>query len=147
LAGGRPVHTGTREIEMNRNMRKPLQNLIGLVCVGAVCSTIGCNWGGSSPVNAARAREYLQTALESWKKGDSSETLKKGSPPIYIIDLEWQSGAKLVDYQLVSDEEKDAMLYSKVKLTVKDANGKDVQKDVTFMISTAPNVTVSRKLF
>ncbi len=57
-------------------------------------------------------------------------------------------GAKLVNYEVVGDgEEKDAHLYCKVKLTVRGLQGKDAQREVTFIISTAPNLTVSRKIF
>jgi hypothetical protein len=108
----------------------------------------GCSDTPNAPVNAGKARETLRTALESWKKGESATALQSASPPIYIIDQEWQSGAKLVNYEIVGDgEEKDAHLYCKVKLTVRASSGKDVQQEVTFIVSTAPNLTVSRKVF
>jgi hypothetical protein len=109
----------------------------------------GCKPGNpNEPVNAGKARETLKTALESWKKGDASTALQSASPPIYIIDPEWQGGAKLVDYQIIGDgEEKDAQLFAKVKLTVRGTNGKESTQEATFMISTAPNLTVSRKIF
>ena len=122
-------------------------------CLGFVFAIMGalgtgCSPGGSSPVNANKARDTLRTALESWKKGDSAKALESASPPIYIIDQEWLDGAKLTDYQIVDDgEEKDAHLFCKVKLTVRGANGQEVKRDVTYIISTAPNLTVSRKLF
>jgi hypothetical protein len=109
----------------------------------------GCSSGPvHAPVDAARARETLRAALESWKKGDKSDALQSASPPIYVIDSEWQAGAKLMDFQLVGDgEEKDAHLFCPVQLTLRDAGGKVVKRDVTYIISTAPNLTVSRKLF
>jgi hypothetical protein len=110
---------------------------------------LGCSSGiTNAPVNAAKARETLQTALESWKKGDKVDALQGASPPIYVIDMEWQSGARLKDYQIVGDgEEKDANLFCPVKLTVRESSGKEVKRDVTYIISTAPNLTVSRKVF
>ena len=86
--------------------------------------------------------------LDSWKKGDPSTALQNASPPIYVIDQEWQSGGKLKDYEIVgAGEAKDAHLFCQVKLTVLGANGKEVKKEVTYIISTAPNLTVSRKVF
>jgi hypothetical protein len=102
----------------------------------------------NAPVAADKARDALQTALESWKKGEKIDTLQSARPPIYVIDTEWQSGVMLKDFKLVSDgEAKDAMLFCPVKLTIRDIDGREVQREVTYMISTAPNVTVSRKIF
>jgi hypothetical protein len=99
-------------------------------------------------VDAGKARETLRATLESWKKGEKSDALQGASPPIYVIDAEWQAGAKLMDYQVLGDgEEKDAHLFCPVQLTLRDPGGKVVKRDVTFIVSTAPNLTVSRKLF
>ena len=54
----------------------------------------------------------------------------------------------LKDYQVVGDgAEKDAHLMCPVKLTVRLPGGQEVQREVTYIISTAPNLTVSRKVF
>jgi hypothetical protein len=99
-------------------------------------------------VDAEAARETLQAALESWKHGDKVDALQSADPPIYVIDMEWQSGAKLIGYELLSaGEEKDAHLFCPVRLTVHDGGGKEVKTKVTYIISTAPNLTVSRKIF
>jgi hypothetical protein len=99
-------------------------------------------------VDPAKARETLRTALESWKKGDRIDALQSADPPIYVIDVEWQEGSKLVDYQITGDgDEKDAHLYCPVRLTVREKSGGQAKRDVTYIISTAPKLTVSRKLF
>jgi hypothetical protein len=110
---------------------------------------LGCSQGNrNAPVQAEKARETLRAALESWKKGDRVDALQSAAPPIYVIDTEWQGGAKLKDYQIVSDgDEKDAHLYCPVKLTLQDRGGQEVKKEVIYIISTAPNLTVSRKVF
>jgi len=101
-----------------------------------------------APVDAEKARETLRTALDSWKKGDAVDTLQSANPPIYVIDTEWQGGAKLVEYQLASNgDEKDAHLFCPVQLTVREPGGRVSKRDVTYIISTAPKLTVSRKLF
>jgi hypothetical protein len=108
----------------------------------------GCSKSKPAPVQADKARETLRAALDSWKKGEKADALQKASPPIYVIDTEWQSGAVLKDYQIVNDgEQKDAHLFCPVKLTVRMPGGKEEQRDVTYIISTAPNLTVSRKVF
>ena len=110
----------------------------------------GCSSGiNNEPVDAAVARDTLQKALESWKKGDKVDALQQASPPIYVIDMEWQGGATLKEYEIVgAGEAKDAHLLCKVKLTVRGpGGGKEVKKEQTYVISTAPNLTVSRMVF
>jgi hypothetical protein len=123
--------------------------LILLVLTGAALAAAGCSSGPvHDPVDAAKARESLRTALESWKKGEAIEALQGASPPIYVIDAEWQSGMKLVSYQVLGDgEEKDAHLFCPVQLTLREPGGREVKRSVTYIVSTAPNLTVSRKLF
>jgi hypothetical protein len=110
---------------------------------------LGCSAGpNNAPVVGSEARDALRTALESWKKGDKVDDLQDASPPIYVIDQEWKGGAKLKDYQVTGDgEEKDAHLFAPVKLTVRLSSGREVRKNVIYIISTAPNITVSRKVF
>lgn len=108
----------------------------------------GCSSGPrNAPVDAAKARETLRAALDSWKRGDKVDALQSGSPPIYVIDTEWQSGAVLKDFRIVNDaKEMDASLFCPVSITVRNANGQETTREVTYIISTAPNLTVSRKV-
>jgi hypothetical protein len=110
---------------------------------------VGCSQRAqNAPVDAETARDTLKVALESWKNGDAVDALQKASPPIYVVDAQWQSGAKLVDFKLVNDGEcKDANLFCPVQLSVKNAAGKVESRQVTYIIATAPNLAVSRKLF
>jgi hypothetical protein len=127
------------------NRRFALFALAGVVFAGAAGP--GCS-PRNAPVNAGLAQETLRKVLDSWKQGDKADALQKASPPIYVIDPEWQGGAVLKDYQVVGEgEEKDAHLFCQVKLTVRAANGRQATMQATYVISTAPNLTVSRKLF
>ena len=94
--------------------------------VAGLLAVAGCQPGSQpAPVDPGRARAALKTALESWKNGEPATALEKASPPIYIIDPEWQGGARLIAYEVVSDEEKDAHLFAQVKLTVRGPNGRE----------------------
>jgi hypothetical protein len=129
------------------------RSIHGLLFLFVVCvaGTIGCSSGPrppNTPVNAAKAREVLQTALESWKRGEKIDALQSASPAIYVIDSQWQAGAVLKDYRIVDDgKEMDALLHCPVVLTIRDQAGNVKEQQVTFYISTAPNLTVARKLF
>lgn len=116
--------------------------------VGAIAS--GCSRGfDNAPVDTSLARETLQKAMESWKKGDKVDALQSATPPIYVIDMEWQNGGALKDFEIVGQgEAKDAHLICPVKLTVRaPGGGKETKKEQLYIISTAPNLTVSRKMF
>jgi len=130
-------------ITLRHRLARSLAVLLLLLAFAA-----GCTGRRNAPVDAAKAREVLRTALDSWKKGDKADALQSASPPIYVIDPEWQGGAVLKDYQIVDDgKEMDAHLFSSVKLTLRGSGGQEVKREVTYVISTAPNLTVSRKVF
>lgn len=111
----------------------------------------GCSGGGgprNAPVDEAKARDTLRSALDSWKRGEKVEQLQSASPPIYVIDPDWQSGAVLRDYQLVGEgTAMDANLSCPVRITVRVPGRGETTREVTFIVSTAPNLTVSRKVF
>jgi hypothetical protein len=118
-----------------------------VIFAGAGLLGSGCSGPRNAPVDAAKARETLRTALDSWKRGDKSDALQSASPPIYVIDMEWQSGAVLKDYRITGDgQEMDAQLFCPVTITVRTPNGQEAKQNVTYIISTAPNLTVSRKV-
>jgi hypothetical protein len=130
-----------------RQLRFP--SLFCALCALAGTFALGCSRGfNNAPVDAAQARETLRTALESWKKGDKVDALQSGEPPVYVIDMDWQAGAKLKDYQIINDgEEKDAHLFCPVSLILRNAGGREMRTQVTYIVATAPNLTVSRKVF
>jgi len=120
---------------------------ISLVGAGIAIAQ-GCSQPKNAPVDPPKARQTLVTALDNWKSGAQVDALQRSSPPIYVVDSEWKSGAKLKDYRLINEGQKmDANLFCPVELTVVLPDGKEMVREVTYMISTAPNLTVSRKLF
>ncbi len=118
------------------------------VLAAVVLIALGCRGSGPAPVDAPAARDALKAALDGWKRGEKPDALQKTSPAIYVIDQEWQDGAVLRDYRLVGDgEEKDAHLYCRVSLTVRSPGSAEVTREVTYIVSTSPNRTVTRKVF
>lgn len=109
-------------------------------------SATGC--GGpyqSAPVNVAKAQEVLITALDSWKNGDPIELLQSEAPAIVVQDFDWMSGVKLLQYEVLDDENPvDANLVSKVKLSLQDKRGNKSEKSVIYHVGTAPALTVFR---
>jgi hypothetical protein len=101
----------------------------------------GCSKGVADPVDPDRARVALKSALDHWKSGGDPLSMPT---PMTVQDLEWQSGAKLVDYEVLGDgEPADANLRVKVKLTLA-GKGKNTEKTVNYLVTTSPAVTVFR---
>jgi hypothetical protein len=70
-----------------------------------------------------------------------------------VQDFEWDSGAKLLDYQLVDDGKAyDANLRIQVKLSLAGGNAKaapvtkTTEKTVWYLVGTSPKVTVFRDM-
>jgi hypothetical protein len=105
----------------------------------------GCGGGVRNPVDPERAREALKTTLESWKKGESMDSLQSATPSIVAQDSDWRSGAKLTDFEVAGDgKPMDANLRVAVKLTLRNKQGKEVKKSVNYLVTTSPAVTVFR---
>lgn len=108
----------------------------------AVC---GCSAGVAHPVDPEAARVALKTTLDAWKEGKTPDSLQAGSPAIVAQDVEWSSGAKLLEYALVTDKPADANLDARVTLTV-SSKGKTRKRDARYLVTTSPSVTVFRDM-
>ncbi len=121
--------------------------------IGALlCSLLltGCGSGPyqSAPVDADLARETLTSVMESWKNGETVESLKEDMPPIVVQDFDWAGGMKLLDYEVLDDgKPESANLIARVKLSLEDREGTKSEKTVTYVVGTAPVLTVFRDLF
>jgi hypothetical protein len=117
-----------------------------------LCSSVlaGCGSGPyeSAPVNPEIARETLTSALESWKDGESIEALQEDSPAIVVQDFDWSAGMKLLDYEVLDDgKPESANLIARVKLSLEDREGAKSEKTATYVVGTAPVLTVFRDMF
>ena len=114
----------------------------------------GCSGSsGAYPVNEPQARDALKLALDAWKKGETSRSLASSSSPMTVQDFEWDSGAKLIDYELLDDGKSEGSnLRVQVKLTTlgEPAKGKKeakpVVKKASYVVGTSPRLTVFRDI-
>jgi hypothetical protein len=114
----------------------------------------GCSSSSSAhAVNGPQARDALKIALDEWKKGESSKSLASAATPMVVQDFEWDSGAKLIDYEIIDDgKAEDANLRIQVKLTTSGgagqgkAQGKTAEKKVWYLVGTSPKLTVFRDM-
>jgi hypothetical protein len=117
-----------------------------LLCV--LCLA-GCGTGvhESAPVDASVARDTLTHAMESWKEGETVESLQEENPAIVVQDFDWAGGMKLLNYELLGPgKAESANLVAQVKLTLADNNGTQTAKTVTYVVGTAPALTVFRDM-
>jgi hypothetical protein len=120
------------------------RSLLWAAAVGCV-AVIGCGGRRNAPAEAAVARQSLATALESWKAGDPPEKIREGSPSITMVDLAWVAGQKLESFEIVGPEVETAVnLICPVKLVLKDKDGKQVTKQVKYVVATSPVISISR---
>ena len=120
------------------------------ICAASLflASAAGCSGRTLSPVDPELAKTTLVETLETWKRGGTIQELRLRDPEIVAQDIAWSQGATLIDYRLIDDGRKeDANLFCQVELTLKTpGRDKDETKTVTYVIGTAPVLTVFRAI-
>jgi hypothetical protein len=135
--------------------------LYGSLWVVAACLVVlatlllpGCSGSsGAYSVDEPQARDALKTALDAWKKGETSQSLASSPNPMTVQDFEWDTGSKLIDYQLLDDGRTEGSnLRVQVKLTTigEPAKGKKeakpAEKKASYVVGTNPRLTVFRDI-
>jgi hypothetical protein len=128
-----------------------IQNRDRLLVFSCFCATLvlaGCSrQQEAANVNVQLAKDCLLKTMESWKKGEDFVALKQASPSITVQDLDWKAGYKLLHYEIIGDGKyDDANLLCPVKLKLLDPQGKEVTRQVTYMVGTDPVITVFREM-
>ena len=146
--------TGLAGVDQNTSLYGTLWVVAACLAVLATLLLPGCgDPGRAHAVSEPRARDALRAALDGWKKGETPKSLASSGAPMIVQDFEWESGAKLVDYELVDDGKAyDANLRIQVKLTLYGGQGqaktaaKNMEKTVWYLVGTSPQVTVFRDM-
>lgn len=114
------------------------------VAVFVMCLT-GCSDKVGAPVDVHTAQQTLVTALDGWKDGKVPEDLFEERPSIAVQEMEWSNGTKLLDYEIVSDDQPvGPNLVATVKLRLGKDDGKVTEKMATYVVGTSPKLTVYR---
>lgn len=70
----------------------------------------GCGGGESIDrylPESSKARGSLEAALNAWKSGAPLKTVQVDGHAIDVFDARWRSGAKLEDFEILSEEKPD----------------------------------------
>jgi hypothetical protein len=120
-----------------------------LAVAAALIAVPGCT-GGSAPAVADQdlARRTLDSALESWRKGETVEAMKRASPAIVVSDPKWGGGARLTRFSVEGEgKPSGAERAFTVTLWLATREGKESREQAVYKVGTDPILTVFRSLF
>ncbi len=112
----------------------------------ALCACTGCGGSAAGPVDENTARTVLTKALDAWVAGTPAADLRTQDPEMIVIDQQWTSGAKLVDYEIVGLGSFDGnTLRAPVTLALVQPPARAPQKvAANFTVGLQPVITVVR---
>lgn len=130
---------------MNVNRMNQSNIRMHIAVFASLVSLVGCADNVGAPVNIDAAQQILITVMDAWKDGTDPEDLKEAKPPIVVQEAEWANGAKLTEYEVLSDDQPAGPnLVATVKLKLTNPDGKAVEKTATYIVTTSPSRTVYR---
>jgi len=105
----------------------------------------GCGRSGPAISDVEAATELLKTSFESWKSGGTVASLREATPPVYVAEELWDDGFVLSDFTIDGNGE----LYgTNVRLLVtlngKDKRGSAVSRQLKYLVTTTPALTIAR---
>jgi hypothetical protein len=99
----------------------------------------GCGVSSLSTVDSGQARQTLDRALSAWRDGKTAASLKTMDPPLDAADHQWQSGLRLVKYEVAEDRPPSGPSQSfRVTLWLKDNRSKETQVVTQYDVATNP---------
>lgn len=105
---------------------------------------IGCGGGALPPqANPDDAKAALITALEAWKKGETTESLAGRAKPIYFNDIKDRPGVKLLGFSIIDGHEfYGQSVRLSVVLTFEFPDGETQEKKINYLIDTKPATVI-----
>lgn len=94
------------------------------------------------------AKQSVQSALDTWKRGESAESLKTGTSPVEFHDDDWQKSARLLEYEVLHVyPDTDKLPRCAVRLVIQQGKQEPTELKVTYQIVTTPRIIVARDPF
>lgn len=105
----------------------------------------GCGESLPPPNDPEAASGFLTAALDAWKAGETPDSLMSRTPPIRMIDRDWQEGRTLVDYELTgTGQQLGSNIQCPVQLTLGEAGGKTVSKRLNYVVNAGQPPVITR---
>jgi hypothetical protein len=122
------------------NRRTATASLAGLVLLVA-----GCSQELPPQAQPQRAREALTAALDAWKGGATESSLQARVPAIHVNEPEWRAGARLLSYEIKSEQAAGQSWRCEVDLTLQPLDGPRARQSALYCIDTDPALVVVRE--
>ena len=141
---GRTPDHQSRSVPRMRRHRITAPILSSLAAVVLAVSP-GCSQSPPAAADPAAAREFLSSALDSWKGGGKPTDLSTKKPPVHVLDRDWSGGSKVTAYELEEGRPLGAGIQYPVSLTLQNAAGKTAKKRVVYVVNTGEVVSIARQ--
>jgi hypothetical protein len=113
-----------------------------LLCIPVM---LGCQ-KANFPTDADLAQRSIEKMLKTWQSGGTAADLKLAQPSIIAVDDDWERKGELLAYEIQPQPFNDGVnMHFTVKLTLKSKQGRDVKKEMVYIVGTHPVITIFRK--
>ena len=123
-------------------MNTRIREYLFLTVLLGTWTSAGCTPALPPPTDAKDARAALETALDSWKRGDSPQKLNERTPPIQFADLNWEKGERLLKYDVAVEEPSGLGMRITVKLSLEGKDGKRRDATTVYTAETRPKIII-----
>ncbi|AMV38596.1 hypothetical protein [Planctomyces sp. SH-PL62] len=127
-------------------VRRIVRSSWAVALVAAAWGAAGCGDAAPSPTDPAASRVHLAAALDAWKAGGAQADLSAKSPPVQVLDRDWQKGTKVTDYRIEGEGQPlGAGVQWPVELTLVNEKGKSAKKRVVYVVNDGDVVSIARQ--
>ncbi len=127
--------------------RRSFHDLLIVVPIVLCCVfSSGCGPATVPPSDTKQALELVDKLMGQWKSGATVEELAKMTPPIFVSEALWKSGARLTDYKVVGEGEMlGPNVRFKISLKYIGKNGTSEERSYNYLVTTTPALTFFRE--
>jgi hypothetical protein len=125
------------------NLRCVVRTLqISLTCIVFTLVLSACGPTLPPKTDLLAAREALTKSLDAWVQGQSADSLKTLKPPISFRDVQWENGAKLINYKIEKEESSGHSGRFTVKLSLAEKSGAKLERSVTYIADAGSPIVI-----
>jgi hypothetical protein len=112
-----------------------------IICAGLLFAAVGC---GVSQAKLDEAKSMIQQGLETWKKGGKPADLRSGSRPVEFHEAMWNSGDKLLSYELNDPtyHSREDVIRCEARLTVRTRGGRQKTENILYEVKFGSPVKI-----
>ena len=112
----------------------------------AVSGIIGCASKSAPVSDVDSATALINATFNEWKAGSSLDDQRKKEPPVYVAEELWLNGTQLSDFKITEP----AQLFGTnvrigVRVTTIDQFGSKLNRDLKYLVTTTPALTIARE--